>query len=429
MNRSTRLHIAMAAAPCDGTACLALALEIAASSRVPGAVHAGMAAWSEAELRSFFNGADPSPANAKLEQTPKARAIVALPPPPPPPAPPPTPTRRYDPAAVSAMGMREGQAWRRDHELRKTHWLCKPCDSAFPRETAFCCPRCGGADHSSSGLDDDGAKPFFARLTGRNVALSLVALDVSHNPLGASGAATLATAIRSLPYLTSLDCSGTSASDAGAAAIAQSLRPDAGDGTPPPLAALAMTGCSIKAPGGAAFTALLQAPGALPHLLELGLGWNNIRGDEAAALAQAALSFRGGQLARFCGLPLASLRRGELPPVPPLSERDRRRRPIVDPREELHLQGCGCGPPGAHALAALLPALAARYRLRAIVLPYQDLGDDGAIAIASAAAAHCPELSFVMLSRNDVGHAATSQLRALLPDLDDMALRINNRGG
>ena len=67
--RAAFRSIIMAAAPCDGTACLALALEIAASSRVPGAVHAGMAAWSEAELRSFFNGADPSPANAKLEHT------------------------------------------------------------------------------------------------------------------------------------------------------------------------------------------------------------------------------------------------------------------------------------------------------------------------------------------------------------------------
>ena len=139
----------------------------------------------------------------------------------------------------------------------------------------------------------------------------------------------------------------------------------------------------------------------------------------------------GARLERFCGLPLGLLRAGALPPVPPLTERDRARRPSIDANEELHLQGCGCGAAGACAVAALLPTLvAARKRpLRAVVMPFQDLGDEGAEAVARACAAACPSLDFLMLSRNDVGHEATQRVRALLPNLDDFHLRVNNRGG
>ena len=105
------------------------------------------------------------------------------------------------------------------------------------------------------------------------------------------------------------------------------------------------------------------------------------------------------------------------------------RRPAIDPAEELHLNGCGCGSPGAHALAAFLPRLPQRRELKALVLPFQDLGDEGAEAVVSAAAASCPALTFLMLSRNDVGEDASSRIRRVLPLLDDFHLRINNRGG
>ena len=125
-------------------------------------------------------------------------------------------------------------------------------------------------------------------------------------------------------------------------------------------------------------------------------------------------------------MPLGTLRAGKLPPVPPLTERDRRRRPIIEPSHELHLQGGGCGEPGALALAALLPKLP---RLLAIVLPYQDLRDGGALALAEAAATHCPALEFLMLSRNDVTRGASAKIDDLLPHLDSFHLRVNNVGG
>ena len=62
-------------------------------------------------------------------------------------------------------------------------------------------------------------------------------------------------------------------------------------------------------------------------------------------------------------------------------------------------------------------------------MPYQALGDEGAEAVASAAAACCPSLQFLMLSRNDVGHEAAARIRSLFPHLDDFHVRINNRGG
>ena len=67
--------------------------------------------------------------------------------------------------------------------------------------------------------------------------------------------------------------------------------------------------------------------------------------------------------------------------------------------------------------------------LTAIVMPFQDLKDDGAEAIAAAAASSCPRLSFLMLSRNDVNDATTLRIQKLLPNLDSFHLRVNNRGG
>ena len=72
---------------------------------------------------------------------------------------------------------------------------------------------------------------------------------------------------------------------------------------------------------------------------------------------------------------------------------------------------------------------AGRPPLRAVVMPFQSLGDEGAEEIARACALHCPQLSFLMLSRNEVSHEATCRIRELLPHLDELRLRINNRGG
>ena len=63
-------------------------------------------------------------------------------------------------------------------------------------------------------------------------------------------------------------------------------------------------------------------------------------------------------------------------------------------------------------------------------MPFQDLKDEGAVAVAEAAYKACgSKLQFLMLSRNDVGHEATGTIRKLMPELDDFHLRINNRGG
>ena len=66
---------------------------------------------------------------------------------------------------------------------------------------------------------------------------------------------------------------------------------------------------------------------------------------------------------------------------------------------------------------------------RAIVVPYQDLRDGGAEALAMAAASSCPDLEFLMLSRNDVRRDAARRIDDLLPHLDGFHLRINNVGG
>ena len=478
----------------DGcTAALAMALEISTSSANPTTpIHAGMAAWSEAELRAFF-GAEalgPSPGGRleAIQSSSSASGAVFSSQPwmqPPVPPKPPEPA----PADTGQQGAIDGSLWRIDHDLRRTHWLCEHCNVALPRETAILCTRCGCASHASSHLDAAAAAQLFSHLSEARAANSLVALDVSHNPLGAVGAAALARLLRSLPFLTSLDCSGTSASDAGAIAICDALRSDhAGrsgnqchgkppmEGAAPPLRTLNLMGCSIKSAGAAALARLLSsAPrsdgyvdaeeeplgspprlrevstrrnrrggsdqpssrvrGALPSLVELGLGWNQIRGPEAKLVADAVLGFRSGQLQVFCGMPVGRMRTGELPPVPPLSEFNCQRRPTVEAGEELHLQGGGCGPAGAYVVASMLPLLAAkggqagRPPLRAVVMPFQSLGDEGAEEIARACALHCPQLSFLMLSRNEVSHEATCRIRELLPHLDELRLRINNRGG
>ena len=404
------------------SAALATALQVqGALSCEARPIHAGMAAWNEQELTDYFCAA---PAAGPLapqsqEQNPAEKRPAA-------PgihlfmtAAPDAPRPIFPPLPKFSSGrpdssVREDE-WRRNHLVRKTHWFCATCNLALPREMA-CCAQCGCADFSSSDLDYDGVQRLATRLPG--CAASLTSLDVSHNPLGSTGVGCLARALRELPHLTRLNVAGTSASDAGVMSLMNALA----DGAPP-LRDIGLTGCSVKDAGAASVAELLLRPGTLPYLINLGLGWNRIRGSAARELAKAVLL--RPHVDNFCGLPIGTLRRGALPPVPPLSERDKLRRPIIDPSEELHLQGCGCGPSGAYVIAALLPRLPP---LKAVVLPYQDLGDDGVVALAEAAAAACPSLDFLMLSRNDVGHAAAERVQELFPHLDATRLRINNRG-
>ena len=305
--------------------------------------------------------------------------------------------------------------------MRKSHWLCKTCDVAIPRTTAAC-RACHAADISNSDMRAEDVPLLVTRLRQSGAKDYLRILDCGSNPLGAPGVVALAGVLDALPHLTCLRLAATCAADTGACAIADALRVQ---GHCPRLGELDLMGAAVKAEGGRACAALLQAR-ALRHL---GLGWNKIRGEAARELGAAAMA--AAHLESFCGLPLGKLRRGELPPVPPLSERDKLRRPQVDPATELHLQGCGCGAPGAYAVAAMLPQLVGKLRqpLRAVVMPYQDLGDEGAEEMARAAAAECPQLSFIMLSRNDVGFEASRRIRGFIPHLDDFHLRINNRGG
>ena len=261
-------------------------------------------------------------------------------------------------------------------------------------------------------LDTDAAHAFAAALTS---CRRLRALDLSDNRLLAEGASALAGALGSLPVLELLDLAGTGAGDKGASALALAL------GGSARLRSLQLMGCFIKSAGGAA---IAQAVPTLPSLEDLGLGWNHVCGEAAVALSRAALA--APRLRRLSGVPLGLLARGSLPEVPPRVGRQLTRRPAFGPAEELNLQGHGCGAPGAYALAALLPRLPP---LKALCLPYQDLGDEGAVAVASAAVACGLPLTFVMLSRNDVTNEGHARLQQLLPHLDDFHLRTNAGGG
>lgn len=388
---------------------------------------AEMLEWTEDGLREYFlsGGAQRPLASSSAEAPSSVDAQAAA-------ASPPAetlPCRKASPPAATLARPAEllggggtqwtSQDWRRNAALRKTHWLCHQCDRVSSREMVAC-PTCHATDLSSSSLSAADAALLASRLERCPL---LRDIDVSHNPLGPKGVEAIARTLVALPSLTRLQLSGTGASDAGAVAVAEALsaaHENAG-GRWPPLRELGLMGCSIKAQGAASFTALLRS--GMPFL-DLGLGWNKIDGDAAKALAHAAVSAR--QVERFCGLPIGDLRRGQLPPVPPLSERDRARRPQIDPAAELYLQGCGCGAPGGHAVAALLPRLPP---LRAIVMPFQDLRGEGAEAIAVAASQACPQLSFLMLSRNDVDGKAYDRIEELFPQLDTFHLRVNNRGG
>ncbi len=262
------------------------------------------------------------------------------------------------------------------------------------------------------GLTRDDAVRIASRLPRLR---TLTELDLSHNAIGADGVHAIAGALPSAPSIASLSLSATGSADSGARALADALRAGCG------LTSLKLVGCWVKDAGGLALADALDA-GA--PLVSLGLGWNSIRGEAARALARAAVA--ATQLELFCSIPLGTLRAGQLPPPPPLTERDRRRRPEVDPTRELHLQGHGCGAPGAHAVSALLPRLP---RLDAIVMPYQDLKDEGAEAVARGAAEAGCDLKFLMLSRNDVGDGVAARIRQLFPSLDEFTLRINNHGG
>ena len=240
-----RVRVVMA----DGTACLALALQVQTSAgRLDLPLHAGMAQWSEEQLRKFFS---------ETRQQTKSTCTKSV-------APQSIPVDT-EPLAKRKSGGISGSVWRSDYLLRKTHWLCKSCNVALPRETA-CCERCGGADFSSSGLDGPGTVVLASRL--RESSKALTSLDVSHNALGPSGVAAIAAALRAVPRLTSLDLSGSGASDAGAIALSEALRPGgpggtgdlgdaAGSASPPTqLRTLTLTGCSIKEDGGSALAAL-----------------------------------------------------------------------------------------------------------------------------------------------------------------------------
>lgn len=357
-----------------------------------------MRAWTEAEVEAYFlSGGIERPAEQRHELAPPARSI--LPPPP--------------PVSLSGSGCLPGREWRTNHVIRQSHWLCRVCELAYQRST-LACGRCHAADHSSSALTAETLRRILELMPG---CASLTALDLSHNALGARGVAAVAHALPSARSLVSLNLSATGAANEGAVAIAAALSAPAA----PPVRKLQLVGCFINEEGGEAFAMLLRTRGSLE---ELNLGWNAIRGEGARALAEAAV--KAPLLASVCGVPLAVLRQGRLPAVPPLTERDLRRRPAIEPSAELHLQGHGCGAPGAHAISQLLPRLP---RLLALVMPYQDLKDEGAETIARAAAEHCPQLKFVMLSRNEVSASATDRIRQLLPQLDNWHLRLNNRGG
>lgn len=67
--------------------------------------------------------------------------------------------------------------------------------------------------------------------------------------------------------------------------------------------------------------------------------------------------------------------------VPPLTDRDRMRRPLIPPSQELHLQGHGFGDPGALVLAASLKLLP--NNISAICLPFQGVSKAHLISGAS----------------------------------------------
>ena len=376
----------MHASAVDPTAALATALLVqgeCSAQSVP--LDACMGIWSEDELRDFFSS--------------------------------PQSTMHHPDAPMHRPDAPTGDQWRRDPILRESHWLCRACNVAISRDAT--CSACHSCDLSSSELSTADAALLATRL--RHCGAALRSLDVSHNPLGAPGVALIAAALAHLPALTALNLAATCASDEGTIAIADALaRPTSCSH----LRVLSLMGASVKSAGGQALSRMVHNE-ASPKLEDLGLGWNQIRGEAARELAAAAVA--SPRLDRFCGLPIGALRNGLLPPVPPLTERDQRRRPPIEAGKELHLSGCGCGAPGAFAVAALLSRLPPS--VSAVVMPHQDLGDEGAVAVAEAAARAFPQLSFVMLSRNDVGHEATAQIRRLIPHLDDFHLRVNNRGG
>jgi len=244
---------------------------------------------------------------------------------------------------------------------------------------------------------------------------SLTRLDGCGIPLGGEGLARLARAIsETRPPLCVLSLSNCQGVNVGTAAIAEAI----GSSQMHQLHTLDLMGNGIGKRGALAIVAALPS---LPKLTHLGLGWNeNIKGAPAHALAQFAIEAR---LDSFCGLPLAALRRGQLPPMPP--PRPGLRRPFFGPDEELHLQGHGCGPAGAIVVAGIIPQLRG---LRAISMHYQCLGDEGALIVAKAAANYPSRMEFVMLSRNDISQAAQPKIAAMFPHLDTDHLRMNDGG-
>ena len=191
----------------------------------------------------------------------------------------------------------------------------------------------------------------------------------------------------------------------------------------PSLRTLSLVGSHIGSAGGAALAAAMRAEG-FPPLTALQLGYNPIVGSAARALAEAV--FDMPSILDFSGIPLGRLRAGALPPVAPLTERERMRRPAYEDGEaELQLQGHGFGVPGARVLVRFLPDFP---RLRAICVPYQALGSEGAEIIAEGAARAGLNLEFLMLSRNDVGGGAAERIGEMFPRLDEYHLRMNDGG-
>ena len=175
-------------------------------------LEARMAAWSEEDLLRFFTSGI-APAPRELQQNNHAPALRG---------PAPTPVAHPDRTALAAHGPEAlvGDVWRRDAAVRKSHWLCQPCNVALPRTTAACAV-CNAADFSSSNLTPHDVDELADQL--RLCAIPLQTLNMSHNPLGAAGVRALVPTLAALPSLTRLDLSATCAADGGAIAVADSL--------------------------------------------------------------------------------------------------------------------------------------------------------------------------------------------------------------
>ena len=241
-------HVAQVCArSMDPSGALALAFSVQGechANTIP--LEASMGAWSERALRQYFESRGAIvPSESTRPFVPSSDRV-------PPAAAAPPPRQLKAPSADGAAAAPRphqslrtlpADSWRREHTVRKTHWLCRSCDVAVPREVPACAT-CHSCDFSQSDLRSDDASLLAARLRACG---ELRSLNVSHNGLGATGVAVLASALPALPSLTLLDLSATCASDDGAIALVDALN---ADGTCPRLQDLNLIGCSVKAAAG-----------------------------------------------------------------------------------------------------------------------------------------------------------------------------------